>query len=77
MEDKREIVESLYKTLIKTRKWSDDIAEMFYIRNENEETVVIRLYEGNAEMFVDVTGDSGMALIKDVIDALERGKWAL
>lgn len=29
------------------------------------------LYEGNAEMFIDVTGDSGMALIKDVINALE------
>jgi hypothetical protein len=26
----------------------------------------------NAEKFIDVTGDSGMALIKDVIAALEE-----
>lgn len=40
-------------------------------KNGNEE-VTVRLYEGNAEMFIDVTGDSGMALIKDVIAALEE-----
>lgn len=39
-------------------------------KNGNEE-VTVRLYEGNQEMFIDVTGDSGMALIKDVINALE------
>ena len=34
--------------------------------------VAVRLYEGNQEVFIDVTGDSGMALIKDVIAALEE-----
>lgn len=50
MEDKKYILESLFETLTRTRKWSDEIAEML----------------------IDVTGDSGMALIKDVIAALEE-----
>lgn len=73
MENKKDILESLFETLIRTRKWSDEIAEMIYSKNKNgNEEVTVRLYEGNAEMFIDVTGDSGMALIKDVIAALEE-----
>lgn len=73
MEDKKDILESLFETLTRTRKWSDEIAEMIYNKDKNgNEEVTVRLYEGNAEMFVDVTGDSGMALIKDVIAALEE-----
>ena len=45
---------------------------MLYYKDKNgNEEVLVRLFEGNAEMFIDVTGDSGMALIKDVINALE------
>lgn len=73
MEDKKYILESLFETLSRTRKWSDEIAEMIYSKDKNgSEEVTVRLYEGNAEMFIDVTGDSGMALIKDVIEALEE-----
>ncbi|MGE9999301.1 hypothetical protein ACQRC2_00335 [Catenibacterium mitsuokai] len=73
MENKKDILESLFETLTRTRKWSDEIAEMIYNKDENgNEEVLVRLYEGNAEMFIDVTGDSGMALIKDVIAALEE-----
>lgn len=73
MEDKKYILESLFETLTRTRKWSDEIAEMIYNKDKNgNEEVLVRLYEGNAEMFIDVTGDSGMALIKDVIAALEE-----
>lgn len=73
MEDKKYILESLFETLTRTRKWSDEIAEMIYNKDKNgNEEVTVRLYEGNAEMFIDVTGDSGMALIKDVIAALEE-----
>lgn len=72
MEDKKYILESLFETLTRTRKWSDEIAEMIYNKDKNgNEKVTVRLYEGNAEMLIDVTGDSGMALIKDVINALE------
>ncbi|MGN8855188.1 hypothetical protein ACTNCB_04760 [Catenibacterium mitsuokai] len=72
MENKKDILESLFETLTRTRKWSDEIAEMIYNKDKNgNEEVLVRLYEGNAEMFIDVTGDSGMALIKDVINALE------
>ena len=72
MEDKKYILESLFETLSRTRKWSDEIAEMIYNKDKNgNEEVTVRLYEGNAEVFIDVTGDSGMALIKDVIAALE------
>lgn len=73
MEDKKYILESLFETLTRTRKWSDEIAEMIYNKDKNgNEEVLVRLYEGNAEKFIDVTGDSGMALIKDVIAALEE-----
>ena len=73
MENKKYILESLFETLTRTRKWSDEIAEMLYHKDNNgNEQVTVRLYEGNAEMFIDVTGDSGMALIKDVINALEE-----
>lgn len=61
MENKKDILESLFETLTRTRKWSDEIAEMLYHKDKN----------GNEEVFIDVTGDSGMALIKDVINALE------
>lgn len=73
MEDKKYILESLFETLSRTRKWRDEIAEMLYHKDKNgNEEVLVRLFEGNAEMFIDVTGDSGMALIKDVIAALEE-----
>lgn len=73
MENKKYILESLFETLTRTRKWKDEIAEMLYHKDKNgNEDVTVRLYEGNAEMFIDVTGDSGMALIKDVINALEE-----
>lgn len=73
MEDKKDILESLFETLSRTRKWRDEIAEMIYNKDKNgNEEVLVRLFEGNAEMFIDVTGDSGMALIKDVIAALEE-----
>ena len=73
MENKKDILESLFETLTRTRKWSDEIAEMIYNKDKNgNEEVLVRLFEGNAEMFIDVTGDSGMALIKDVIEALEH-----
>lgn len=71
MENKKDILESLFETLTRTRKWKDEIAEMLYHKDKNgNEEVIVRLYEGNAEMFIDVTGDSGMALIKDVLNAL-------
>ncbi len=73
MENKKYILESLFETLSRTRKWRDEIAEMLYHKDKNgNEEVIVRLYEGNAEIFIDVTGDSGMALIKDVIAALEH-----
>ena len=72
MENKKDILESLFETLTRTRKWSDEIAEMLYHKDKNgNEEVTVRLYEGNQEMIVNVTGDSGIAMIKDVINALE------
>lgn len=73
MDNKKDILESLFETLTRTRKWKDEIAEMLYHKDKNgNEEVTVRLYESNAEMFIDVTGDSGMALIKDVLNALEE-----
>ena len=73
MENMKDILESLFETLTRTRKWKDEIAEMLYHKDKNgNEEVLVRLYEGNAEMFIDVTCDSCMALIKDVIASLEE-----
>lgn len=76
MEDKREIVRSLCETLQQTREFRSDLAKMIYLgpntmtdRPHDEVVLIIR----NNEMpkRVNVTGDSGIALIRDVLRGLE------
>ena len=46
MENKKDILESLFETLTRTRKWKDEIAEMLYRKDKNgNEEVLVRLYE--------------------------------
>ena len=72
MEDKEDILKYLIEALSRTRYLKDEIAEVLYSKgNDGNEEVVIRLYEGNKEMIVNVTGDSGIAMIKDVLSALD------
>ena len=72
MEDKEDILKYLIEALSRTRYLKDEIAEAIYSKcNDGNEEVIIRLYEGNKEMIVNVTGDSGIAMIKDVLSALE------
>lgn len=35
MENKKDILESLFETLARTRKWRDEIAEMLYHKDKN------------------------------------------
>lgn len=72
MEDKEDILKYLIEALSRTRYPKDEIAEVLYSKgNDGSEEVIIRLYEGNREMIVNVTGDSGIAMIKDVLSALD------
>lgn len=72
MEDKEDILKYLIEALSRTRYMKDEIAEAIYSNDNNgNEEVIIRLYEGNQEMIVNVTGDSGIAMIKDVLSALD------
>lgn len=72
MEDKEDILKYLIEALSRTRYLKDEIAEVLYSKGDDgNEEVIIRLYEGNKEMIVNVTGDSGIAMIKDVLSSLE------
>lgn len=72
MEDKEDILKYLIEALSRTRYLKDEIAEVLYSKSsDGSEEVIIRLYEGNQEMIVNVTEDSGVAMIKDVLSALE------
>lgn len=72
VEDKEDILKYLIEALSKTRYLKDEIAEVLYNKgNDGSEEVIIRFYEGNQEIIVNVTGDSGIAMIKDVLSALE------
>lgn len=76
MEDKEDILKYLIEALSRTRYLKDEIAEAIYSKgNDGSEEVIIRLYEYNQEMVVNVTGDSGIAMIKDVLSALEVIWW--
>ena len=61
MEDKKRIVEGL-KLLLKETRAGSGIVDM--VLNESETTVTI-LYKSGSKT-VDVSGDSGIALIRDV-----------
>ena len=65
-ENKQEICNSLCATLQKTRDQRDLISLTFY---ERLETVTAKYANGD-EKEISVWGDSGIALIKDVIEEL-------
>ena len=68
MENKANITQRLLLCLMATRA-GDDIEDMSYGKINREEIVSIRFKHGST-LHVNVTADSGLALIKDVIKAL-------
>ena len=66
MENKKEICNSLCATLQKTRDQSNLMSLTFDYNRE----IVIAKYDDDRKVEVNVCGDSGIALIKDVIRKL-------
>lgn len=66
MEDKQDIVRRLKILLVATRAGSD-ISDL--ILNDNQDQVAIKFKNGGVRL-VDIAGDSGIAIIKDVVKRL-------
>lgn len=68
MENKERITHQLMLCLLATRA-GEDISDMSYFKGSGDEWVNITFMDGSW-LPVNVTADSGIALIKDVIKAL-------
>lgn len=68
-ENKFETTALLLKLLRSTRH-CEDLEDLYYMVTEDAEIVIAKFTNGFCER-IDVTADSGIALIKDVIRALE------
>lgn len=64
-ENKIEIVQELHRLLMNTRAGAE-IIDMYYTEEDFSETVVIK-YMSGAKKYINVTADSGIALIRDVV----------
>ena len=64
-ENKNEIVQDLCRLLQKTR-YGDDITSMEYSKENYGEYVYVT-YNNNCQRKVDISGDSGIAIIKDIL----------
>ena len=70
-EEKQVIVGKLFEVL-KLCDYTDAITRMEYIEENGDEYVKV-FYHGRSMKKIDVTADSGFALIKDVIRGIEGG----
>lgn len=69
LEDKRAVVASLCDTL-KLTKACENLLKLSYSKSEKGTEVVVAKYRNGLELAINVTADSGIALIKDVVKAL-------
>lgn len=67
LEDKAKIIKRLRK-LLKATRAGREIIDMHLVLDGNKETVEITFENGSKE--VDITADSGIAIIKDVVGRL-------
>lgn len=68
MEDKREICSLLAKTLQATREYDDAVGIIYRKDPDGEEKVFVHF--ANGVKTADVTGDSGIAMIRDILKAI-------
>lgn len=66
IENKREIVQALLPVLQMTRQYMD-LEALYYVTSEDCDEKVIALYANGCRRSVNVTADSGYALILDVM----------
>lgn len=71
MENKKEIVSALAETIKKTH-YGQDIETMDYekVPTLDDEFVVVRFRNGHVKR-IDVTGDSGISICRDVLNHLD------
>lgn len=69
MEDKKKICDLFMLTLQATRQYSD-IEALNYEVTPNGEEVVTAIFEQGGRKTANVSGDSGIAMIKDIIKGL-------
>ena len=68
-ENKREIIQTLLPALQKTRRFCD-LDNLYYITTEDCDEKVVALYANGCTRKVNVTGDSGWALIRDIVNGI-------
>lgn len=69
MEDKKKVCDLFLITLQATRQYSD-LEALNYERTESGEEVVTAIFEKGGRKSANVSGDSGIAMIKDIIKGL-------
>ena len=68
-EDKQETLKQLQKLLLTTRYYKNDLVNIAYEYRNGDEYAVIRFISGNV-VSVNITADSCLAMIKDVLKYL-------
>lgn len=69
LEDKKKICDLFLITLQATRRYSD-LEALNYEKTPNGEEVVTAIFEKGGRKTVNVSMDSGIAMIKDIINGL-------
>lgn len=68
-EDKQETLKQLQKLLLTTRYYKNDLVNIAYEDRCGDEYAVLRFISGN-EARVDITADSCLSMIKDILKYL-------
>lgn len=68
-ENKQRICDLLFDTLMETRD-ADDIAAIKYSMEDNGQETVYVLFINGAKRIINVTMDSGVAMIRDIMKGL-------
>lgn len=70
MEDKEKIIEKLRDALLETRELHD-LEDLYYVpENSNGDEFVVALFRLGGTKIINVTMDSGIAMIRDVLRGL-------
>ena len=70
MEEKKGLITGILGELLKLTRQCEDLSRLEYRPGPVEE-VVIATFANGVEKVINVTADSGIALIKDVVKGLE------
>lgn len=69
MEDKQEICDKLLETLQLTRQY-EDLQSLIYLRGGQDHETVMALFVQGSTKEINVSLDSGAAMIRDILRAL-------